>query len=251
MRFATSRLGRALCGLLLLTALQAKANTTYVADFSTSTLDPNLQVHILKNGSWSPDVVLPWIVSTGDGYLALAKTFTLPGSIYPDGPHVQTNVGIAGDFIATVTADSSYNGAGGAGFFLDTPTGYTGISFGTNWLGDSAGDGFSSTGYSAVATPLITLQITRIGNTLTKAYKLDGQSGFTVISSLTDDSTTGWAWFDLTNYSDQTAATAVLFTSFTVEQLAPVPEPQTWAMLAGGLVLLGALQRRQRRQRGA
>jgi hypothetical protein len=38
-----------------------------------------------------------------------------------------------------------------------------------------------------------------------------------------------------------------LFTSFSVEQLAPVPEPQTWAMLGGGLLLLGALQRRQRR----
>lgn len=244
MRLITSRLLRALCGLAMLATLQARADTAYTADFSTVALDPHLGTNMLKNGVWSPGVVLPWIVGTGDGYLLLAKIATLPGQQFDDGPHVQTQFGTTGDFIATVTADSSYNGAGGAGFFMDSAYGYTGISFGTNWLNDAAGDGYASNGYSAVSTALVTLQIKRVGDTLTKSYKLDGQSGFTQISSLTANNVPGWAIFDLTNYSSQPGA--VMFTSFNIQPLAAVPEPETWAMLLGGLALVGVQARRRK-----
>ncbi|TFW29081.1 PEP-CTERM sorting domain-containing protein [Duganella callida] len=198
---------------------------------------------MFKNGSWSPGVVLPWIVQSGDGYLLLAKTASLPGQPFADGPHVQTNFGTVGDFVATVTTDSAYNGGGGAGFFMDSQSGYTGIGFGTNWVSDSAGDGYVANGYHASATSQLTLQIKRVGDTLTKSYKLAGQSDFTLISSLTDSATVpGWVIFDLTNYSDVPGA--VMFTSFSI---AAVPEPQTWAMLAGGLAALGVLRRRQQR----
>jgi hypothetical protein len=242
MRLITSRLLRALCALAMLATLQARADTAYTADFSTAALDPGLGASMFKDGVWSPGVVLPWIVSTGNGYLLLAKTASLPGQPFADGPHVQTQVGTSGDFIATVTANSAYNSAGGAGFFMDTQAGYTGISFGTNWLNDSAGDGYASNGFSAESTLLLTLQIKRVGDTLTKSYKLDGQSGFTQISSLTADTVPGWAIFDLTNYSEQPGA--VMFTSFSVTA---VPEPETWTMLLGGLALAG-LQARRRRQ---
>lgn len=241
MRSITTRLGQALCGLALLTTLQAKAATDYTADFTTDALDPGLRVSMYKNGSWSPGAVLPWIVGSGDGYLLLAKTAALPGQPFPDGPHVQTTFGTVGDFVATVTANSAYNGAGGAGFFVDSQYGYTGISFGTSWLNDSAGDGYTPNGYHASATAQITLQIKRVGDTLTKSYKLDGQSDFTLISSLTDSATVpGWVIFDLTNYSDEPGA--VMFTSFSVTA---VPEPETWAMLLGGLAMLGLVRRRR------
>lgn len=245
MRLITSRLLRALCGLAMLATLQARADTAYTADFSTATLDPGLHASMLKDGVWSPGVVMPWIVGTGNGYLLLAKTASLPGQPFADGPHVQTNVGVTGDFVATVTADSSYNGAGGAGFFMDSASGYTGISFGTNWLNDSAGDGYASNGFSTVGTALVTLQIKRVGDTLTKSYKLDGQSDFSLISSLTADTVPGWAIFDLTNYSDQPGA--VMFNSFSVMPLSAVPDAQTWALLLAGLTLVGARAQSSRR----
>lgn len=93
---------------------------------------------------------------------------------------------------------------------------------------------------------MLTLQIKRVGTTLTKSYKLDGQSDFSLISSFTDNSVAGWAIFDLTNYADQ--ASAVKFTSFNIEPLAAVPEPATWAMLLGGLALVGVQARRRARR---
>ena len=227
---------------MLLAAAQSRADTSYVADFSTPTLDPGLVSGMIKGGQFTPGVVLPWIVSTGTGTLVLAKTFTLPGNQYIDGPHINMTTGMTGDFIATATADSSYNGAGGGGFFMDSAYGYTGFSFGTNWLHDTAGINFASTGYAADVTPLVTLQIARHGDTLTKSYKLDGQSGFTVISALTNPGVAGWANFDMTNYGGDTAATAVQFTSFSVQA---VPEPASYAMLLGGLGLVGWLARRR------
>lgn len=250
MRHTFSSLGRAVCGiaLLALAVSPAHADTAYVADFSSPTLDPALRIIQLQDGVFKPGVAGPWSVGTGSGALVLAKTFSPPGDPYPDGPHVGTKIAMTGDFVATVTADSTYNGAGGGGFFLNANGGYSGISFGTNWLNDSAGQGYESTGYSALATPLITLEIRRVGATLTKSYKLDGQSGFTQISSLTDASVIGNAWFDLTNYGGQPAATALLFTSFSVLPLAaPVPEPETYAMLLAGLGLIGAVSRRRAR----
>ncbi|NGZ86008.1 PEP-CTERM sorting domain-containing protein [Duganella aceris] len=245
MHLITSRLLKTLCGLAMLATFQARADTAYTADFSTAALDPGLAASMYKNGAWSPGVVMPWIVSTGSGYLLLAKTVSLPGQPFADGPHVQTQVGVTGDFVATVTADSSYNGAGGAGFFMDSAAGYTGISFGTSWLNDSAGDGYASNGFSAVSTALVTLQIKRVGDTLTKSYKLDGQSDFSLISSLTATTVPGWAIFDLTNYSDQPGA--VMFNSFSVMPLAAVPEAETWAMLLLGLALVGARAQSSRR----
>lgn len=246
MRLITSRWWRALGGLALLVSLQAKADTAYTADFSTAVLDPGLTASMFKDGSFSPGVVLPWILTSGDGYLLLAKTLSLPGQAFSDGPHVQTNFATYGDFVATVTADSTYNGAGGAGFFMDTATGYTGIGFGSNWLNDSAGGSYASNGFATSSTNLLTLQIKRVGTTLTKSYMLDGQSDFTLISSFTGASVAGWAIFDLTNYADQ--ASAVKFTSFNIEPLAAVPEPATWAMLLGGLALVGVQARRRARR---
>lgn len=248
MRQTFSTLGRAVCGiaLLALASSPVRADTAYVADFSTPTLDPALRVIQLQEGVFKPGVAGPWSVSTGSGALVLAKTVSPLGGPYPDGPHVGTKVAVTGDFVATVTADSTANGAGGGGFFLDINGGYTGMSFGVNWLNDSAGQGFDSTGYSAVATPLITLEIRRIGDTLTKSYKLDGQAGFTQVSSLTDSNVIGLAWFDLTNYGGLEAATALSFTSFSVLPLAaPVPEPETYAMLLAGLGLIGMASRRR------
>lgn len=248
-----SRLPRLFLACILLAAAQAQANTGYVADFQSTTVDPSLVPSMVKNGGYNsgtnlpitPGVALPWMVSSGGGDLTLAKTFTLPGNLYVDGPHVFTNFGTTGDFVATVTTDSSFNGAGAAGFFLDSSFGYTGISFGTSWLNDSGGNGFSSTGYNAAATPLLTLQIKRQGDTLTKSYKLDGASAFTIISTFTNPGVEGYVGFDLTNWSDQTAATAVQFSSFTITPLTAVPEPASYAMLLGGLGLVGWLARRR------
>lgn len=238
-----SSLTRLFLACMLLATAQANADTSYIADFSTTTLDPGLVTGMWKGGDFSPGVVLPWIVSTGTGALVLAKTFTQPGNQYVDGPHVNSAATMSGDFIARTTVDSSYNGAGGGGFFMDSGYGYTGFSFGTNWLQDAAGDSFSSTGYFTSATPLVTLQIERHGDTLTKSYKLEGQSDFTVMSVLTAPGVAGWASFDMTDYGDDTAATAIQFTSFSVQA---VPEPSGYAMLLGGLVLVGWLARRRR-----
>jgi hypothetical protein len=247
MRFNSTRLLQALAGLVLLMSLQARA-ADYTADFNSTTLDPGSQVHSFEQGVWQPGVVAPWSLTTGNGYLSIAKSVSEAGNPYPDGPHVQTLVGIIGDFVATVTADSRGNGSGGAGFFFDSAYGFSGISFGTNWLGDSAGDGYLNSGFNTVSTPVVTLQIQRIGDTLTKSYQLDGQAGFTTFSTLSDANVPGWAWFDLTNYSDQLDATEVLFSNFSVVQLnvSAVPEPQAYAMLLAGLALVGVLSRRRR-----
>lgn len=247
MHSMTTRLLHAICGLAMLATASVKADTSYTADFTSPTLDPGLRVSMLQEGVWTPGVFAPWSVGTGDGYLSLFKGPT-PGNSEQDGPHVQTNFGTTGDFIATVTTDSTFNGNNGAGFFLDINGGYTGISFGTGWLNDAAGNGFTANGYWTEATPLLTLQIKRAGSTLTKSYKLDGQSDFTIFSTLSSDLVLGTAIFDLTNYGHDVNPTGVLFNSFTIT---PVPEPGTYAMLLMGLASVGLMACRRNRRNNA
>lgn len=244
MHLSTMRLKQALGSLMLLFALQAQASPTYTADFTTAGLDPQLTANMYKNGVWSAGVVLPWIVTTGDGYLTLAKVTPLPSALYADGPHINSDFSVAGDFIATVKVDSTFNSAGGAGFFVDTGAGYTGISIGYNWLSDSAGIGYSSNGFNTSAPTMVTLQMMRVGTTLTKSYKFDGQTNFTVFSTTTASNIAGEAWFDLTNYAENSAA--VRFSAYSIEQLAPVPEPGSMAMLLIGLPLIGLVSRRRK-----
>ena len=231
----------------LLASSYATASTTYVADFNGPSLDPGLALQTIKNRSSSapttvPGVSLPWIAGIDNGYLSLAKTFTLPGHGSDDIPMAYTTFATTGDFVATVTTDSSYDGAGYGGFFFYNNNGFTGLRVDTNAVSNEGVPIFNPAYVSTPTGAVVTLRIARHNDTLTSSYKPDGASDFIVLSSVTSSLVLGDAYFDMSVYSDQMYATALLFQHLTITQ---VPEPETFAMLLGGLAVIGRLARRR------
>ncbi len=231
----------------LLASSYATAGTTYVADFNGPSLDPDLALQTIKNRSSPaatvvPGVSLPWIAGIDSGYLSLAKTFTLPGHASDDIPMAYTTFATTGDFVATVTTDSSYDGAGYGGLFFYNNNGFTGIRVDTNAVSTDGLGIFNPAYVSTPAGAVVTLRIARHNDTLTRSYKPDGASNFIVLSSITNPLLLGDAYFDMSVYSNQMYATALLFQHLTITQ---VPEPQTFAMLLAGLAVIGRRTRRR------
>jgi len=231
--------------MLFLAFLAAQASgANYTADFNSATLDTGLSAVTLGGGGLVSGVAAPWSIASGGGYLTIAKSITnTPNN---DVIGVDTNFAIAGSFVATVTVDWSGNTNGWGGFYMGSNAGASGFGFGTNGLWDSV-FGFPGGGDSGVApTPVMTFQISRTGNTLTKSYKRDGDSSFTVLSSLTGNMVLGNAYIELDNSSNIEPGTSLRFSNFSVQT--PVPEPEEYSLLLAGLGGLALARRRLRRQ---
>jgi len=236
------RISAALLSLAVVAAQASGAN--YTADFNSSTLDPNLDVVTINNGV-TPGANPPWTVTSGGGYLTIAKGINPTPN--DDLINVVTHFATPGDFVAQVTVDWSGNANGWGGYYLYSATGATGFGFGTNGLWDSAFGGFPGGGNSGVTpTSVMTFEIARSGNTLTKSYKLAGDANFTVLSTLTDNMVLGDAYLEMDNYSNIVPATSLRFSDFSI-QTSAVPEPAAYALLLGGL---GCLVLSRRRLRG-
>ncbi len=225
----------------------AQSNTSYVADFNGPGLDAGLQLETIHNisttGTLVPGVSLPWIVGSSGGYLSIAKTFTLPGQDSDDLPMVATSFATAGDFVATVVANSSYNGASpGAFFIFYNNHGFTGLRVTPDSANNDGLGNLTPDYHSFSATPTVTLRLERHGDTLVKSYKPDGAAGFIVTSSFTSPLLLGDAYFQMSNRSNGMDATAILFQHLTISA---VPEPATFGMLLGGLAVLGWRWRRR------
>jgi len=231
----------------VLSSSYAAASTSYVADFNGPGLDPGLETHTIRDRS-SPTatevsgIELPWILGIDQNYLSLAKTFTLPGHTSDDIPLVLISFATTGDFVATVTTNSVYDGAGYGGFFFSNSNGFTGIRVDTNAVSNDGLDVFNPVHYSVPTGAIVTLRIMRQGDTLTTSFKPEGAPDFIQLTSFTSPIVLGDAYFDMSAYSNQVDATALLFQHL---EITAVPEPEMLSMLLGGLAVLGWRSRRR------
>jgi len=232
------RLSSVLLSLGFLATQASGAN--YTADFNSATLDIGLSAVTLGGGGLTSGVAAPWSITSGGGYLTIAKSMT--NTPNDDVVGVDTNVAIAGSFVATVTVDWSRNANGWGGFYMGSSTGASGFGFGTNGLWDSV-FGFPGGGISGITpTSVMTFQISRTGDTLIKSYKLDGDASFTVLSSLSGNMVLGNAYLELDNSSNIEPGTSLRFSNFSIQT--PVPEPAAYSLLLAGLGCLALARRR-------
>lgn len=184
-----------------------------------------------------------WTINAASALLTLSKDSSPEIS---GGPHVQTSLSGVNDFVATVTADAGSNTSIG-NFFLDTGSGFAGLSFSDSFVGASYYlPGVPGSGVGASISGPLTLELARTGDTFTASYSTGG--AFTVLYSLTNTGLLGDPSFDLTTYSPvgSTATELLTYSNFDVTS---VPEPAAWAMMLGGFGLAGAALRRRQTYR--
>jgi hypothetical protein len=110
---------------------------------------------------------------------------------------------------------------------------------------------FNLTGYIA-STAMFTGRVASDNSVVIKlnSNNVGSSSGFSSWSSFNANSgfVSGWNTleFVVTNWAQERGNPTGLRVEFLDSNVAPVPEPETYAMLAGGLALLGALTRRRK-----
>jgi hypothetical protein len=194
-----------------------------------------------------------WSVSSGSGQLNIGVTpfgaSDLSTSSWNPGPHVIANDVLTGDFQASVNFDIGNLTSGLAYFTVYTQGGAVGLGL-SQGIVSSASNSFGLN-YSAPPITTGTLQLTRVGDTVTAAYEAIGANQFTNFYSVSDPTlalgTTAFGLaMDVANQHPY--PTSVIFSDFTVtsaDSASTVPDGGTTAAMLGvGMIGLAALRRR-------
>lgn len=226
--------------------------STFVADFSGPTLDPNMSI---QNSD-------PAITATvGGGSL----TFSEPsGTSTPGGAGVYPNFAVNGDFTTTLVID--YSGVTNPNSSNFTTTAALSIDFGSvydvnsvhmNAASQSPTDNvvFGDFVQGSVAGPFnnesfsspVEFSVTRVGDTVTQYYGSVG-GPLSMLYSVTDPNFTEPAhfYFGLNDFGGSDLAQSVTFQSFTINSATPLPG--TLPLFASGLGALGLLGWRKKKK---
>jgi len=224
---------------------------TYTADFSGPALDSSLGFFAGSNGSMSS--------GGGSVLITLDEPDVAGGNV--DNAVIYTNFQIAGDYVATVTADVSHVGV------AMYPLSYFDGSFCNNYSGGNIAcisnyndsyDGRRSSGFvnvSGLYTPLgnepsggiVMLRIARQGSTVTESIALVG-GGYMELATYTDLAFSQPAAFTLGAFYNGTIGgpSQVRYSDFSISYSA-APEPASWALMLGGFGAIGGALRSRRR----
>ncbi len=221
---------------------------TYTGDFSSAGFAANNNV--FANGT-------PMSV-TANGALTISKPAT--ASAESGATAVSPHVMATGDFVQDVTIDLTplpvgqpaflaqefvnFGPGSQAGFYAFTQQNGAGfIGYGYSIGGGSPTGG--SVHYDSATT--VTLRAERTGQTLSQYYSADGTT-FTLLNQVTDAAFANGTTFGLQLGTDGATADAgsATFRDFSVTFATPAPEPGEWAMMAGGLALVGGVARRRK-----
>lgn len=215
---------------IFLLVMGALAATPVLADTVTYNFNDNTLDGL------NPIVSVGYSYSVSGGAINVKKTDTSPGG----GISFSSPLQLTGDFTATVDLSRSLLGTDGVLLFtLSSAPMFVNAYLFDNGIGTNSNPIYL-TGHADEASANVTLEINRMGNTVTTAYSIDGGSTFTTIGSGTDPQFGTPATLQLSMTSAKVEDEEGSFDNLTITTGPSVATPLP-ATAWGGLVLLGGL----------